>query len=168
MLNHKLWLSESSSSHRQIHWGRGLNSMCDVWVVHITYGLSRPENESTYAYNPLQFWELETKGFQEGFPRFDCNLSSKRIKDLNCSHPSWGGRNYILKWVVFVQSILADQHYHCRELRLVSLESLSSVEYKFKKIFSFFVFYRELSRFKFWENRVNSGQILFTFSKILD
>ena len=58
------------------------------------------------------------------------------------------GRNYILKWVVFVQTILADRYIHRRELRLVSLESSSSVEYGIHKIFLIFVFYRELSRFK--------------------
>ena len=35
----------------------------------------------------------------------------------------------------FVQTILADRNIHRRELRLVSLESLSSVEYRIKKIF---------------------------------
>ena len=68
----------------------------------------------------------------------------------------------------FVQTILAGRYIHHRELRLVSLESLSSVEYRNKKIFLVFVFYRELSRFKFWENRVNSGEILFTFCGIFD
>ena len=58
-----------------------------------------------------------------------------------------GGGNYILKWV-FLLSILADRYIHRRELRLVSLKSLSSVEYGIKTIFFIFVFYRELSRFK--------------------
>ena len=62
--------------------------------------------------------------------------------------PLEGGGNYILKWVFFVQSILADRYFHHRELRLVSLESLSSVEYGIKKIFLIFVFDREISRFK--------------------
>ena len=49
----------------------------------------------------------------------------------------------------FVLTILADRYIHRRELRLVSLESLTSVEYRIKKIFLIFVFfYRELSRFK--------------------
>ena len=55
---------------------------------------------------------------------------------------------YIPNWVFFVQSIFADRYIHRRELRLVSLESSSSVEYGIKKIFSIFNFYRELSRFK--------------------
>ena len=50
--------------------------------------------------------------------------------------------------IFFVQSILADRYIHRRELRLVSLESLSSVEYGVKKIFLIFVFDREISRFK--------------------
>ena len=54
-----------------------------------------------------------------------------------CSDISWGGRNYILKWVFFVQSIFADRYIHRRELRLVSLERSSSVEYRIKKIFLF-------------------------------
>ena len=40
----------------------------------------------------------------------------------------------------FVQSILADRYIHRRELRLVSLESLSNVEYGIKKIFFNFRF----------------------------
>ena len=47
-----------------------------------------------------------------------------------------------------VHTILADRYIHRRELRQVSLESLSSVEYGIKKSFLIFVFYRELSRFK--------------------
>ena len=62
--------------------------------------------------------------------------------------PLEGGRNFIVKWVFFVQSILADRYIHCREMRLVSLESLSSVEYGIKKIFLIFAFDREISRFK--------------------
>ena len=68
----------------------------------------------------------------------------------------------------FVQSVLADRYIHRRELRLVSLEGLSSAEYGIKKIILIFVFHRVLSRFKFWENRVNSGEILITFSEIFD
>ena len=77
--------------------------------------------------------------------------AKKTLTELSrCSDPSWGGGggNYILKWVFFVQSILADRYIHRRELRLVSLESLSSVEYGIKKIFLIFVFDREISRFK--------------------
>ena len=76
------------------------------------------------------------------------NCRNKRKKIIFCSDPSWGGRNYILKWGFFVQSIFADRYIHRRELRLVSLESSSNVEYGIKKIFLIFVFYRELSRFK--------------------
>ena len=43
---------------------------------------------------------------------------------------------------VFFQSILADRYIHRRELRLVSFENLSSVEYGIEKIFLIFVFYR--------------------------
>ena len=48
----------------------------------------------------------------------------------------------------FVPWIFAARYIHRRELRLVSLESSSSIEYGIKKIFLIFVFYRELSRFK--------------------
>ena len=48
----------------------------------------------------------------------------------------------------FVPWIFAARYIHRRELRLVSLESSSSVEYGIKKIFLIFVFYRELSRLK--------------------
>ena len=78
------------------------------------------------------------------------------------------GEELYTQMVFFVQTILADRYIHRRELRLVSLESLSSVEYWIKKIFLIFVFYRKLSRFKFWENRVNSSEILFTFCGIFD
>ena len=80
--------------------------------------------------------------------------------------PLLRGKELYTQMGFFVQSILADRYIHRRELRLVSLESFSSVEYGISKIFLIFVFYRELSRFKFWENRVNSGEILFTFSGI--
>ena len=57
-----------------------------------------------------------------------------------------GGRNYILKWVFFVQSILADRYIHRREMWVVSLKSWSSIEFKIKKIFLIFFFFQELSR----------------------
>ena len=57
--------------------------------------------------------------------------------------------------VFFVPLIFADRYIHRRELRLVSSESSSSVEYGIKKIFLIFVFYRELSRFKLLRKLVN-------------
>ena len=54
--------------------------------------------------------------------------------------PLEGGRTIYSNGVFFVQSILADRYIHRRELRLVSLESLSSVEYGIEKIFFNFVF----------------------------
>ena len=59
----------------------------------------------------------------------------------------WGG-NYILKWIFFVQTILADRYMHRREMWVVSWKSSSSVEFRIKKIFLNFVFFEELSRFK--------------------
>ena len=61
----------------------------------------------------------------------------------------------------FVQTIFADRYIHRRELRLVSLESSSNIEYRSKKISFGFVFYRELSRFKF--RRVNSFVFIHIF-----
>ena len=46
-----------------------------------------------------------------------------------------GGEELYTQMVFFVQSILADRYIHLIELRLVSLKSLSSVEYGIKKIF---------------------------------
>ena len=43
--------------------------------------------------------------------------------------------------MVFLQTIFADRYIHRRELRLVSLESSSSVEYGIKKIFLFLFFF---------------------------
>ena len=82
-----------------------------------------------------------------------------------CSDPSWGGEELYTRMGFFVQSILADRYIHPRELRLVSLESLSSVEYGNKKIFLIFVFYRELSRF---EKTELIPFILFIFSGTFD
>ena len=62
---------------------------------------------------------------------------------------------------------MADRYIHRRELKLVSLESLSSVEYEIKKIFLIFVFDREISRFNFRESRVNSVDFIHLFSEFL-
>ena len=62
--------------------------------------------------------------------------------------PLEGGGTIYSTGFFFVQSIFADRYIHRRELRLVSLESSSSVEYGIKNIFPIFNFYRELSRFK--------------------
>ena len=62
--------------------------------------------------------------------------------------PTYGGKNYILKWVLFVQTIFANRCTHRRELRLESLESSSAAEYGNKKILFNFVSYEELSRNK--------------------
>ena len=74
-------------------------------------------------------------------PFFSCKL-----KQVFSNNIMWGEELYT-QMGFFVQSILADRYIHRRELTLVSLESLSSVEYGIKKIFSFFVFDREISRF---------------------
>ena len=59
----------------------------------------------------------------------------------HCSDPNFsGGRNYILNWFFFIQTILADRYNHRRELCVVSLESPSSGEYEIKNIFFYFGF----------------------------
>ena len=70
------------------------------------------------------------------------------IKHFNCSDPLEGGGTIYSTGFFFVPWIFAARYIHRRELRMVSLESSSSVEYGIKKIFSIFDFYRELSRFK--------------------
>ena len=46
---------------------------------------------------------------------------------------------------------------------MVSLKSSSRVEFGIKKIFSNFMFFEELSRFKVLREHVKFGMILFTF-----
>ena len=79
--------------------------------------------------------------------------------------PLDGGRNYILKSVFCVQTILADRYIHRRELRLVSLESLSSEEIGINFfLFSFFTgSYRGLN---FGEKRVNSVDFIHIFQNV--
>ena len=65
----------------------------------------------------------------------------------------------------FVQTILADRYNHRRELWVVSLESLSSVEYGIKKTVSILAFYSELSMFKVFVNiRRNSAVFIHIFA----
>ena len=49
---------------------------------------------------------------------------------------------------------------------MVSLESPSGVEYGIKKIFSFFDFYKELTRFKFCEDSTYFSCFIHNFAKI--
>ena len=49
--------------------------------------------------------------------------------------PLEGGGTISSNGRFFIQIIFADRYIHRRELRLVSLESLSSVEYGIKKVF---------------------------------
>ena len=70
------------------------------------------------------------------------------LKGVIVPTPLEGGGTIYSNGFFFVQSIFADRYIHRRELRLVSLESSSSVEYGIEKIFSIFVFFRELSRFR--------------------
>ena len=58
------------------------------------------------------------------------------------------GEELYTQMVFFVPWIFAARYIQRRELRLVSLEMSSSVEYGIIKIFLIFFFYRELSKFK--------------------
>ena len=78
-----------------------------------------------------------------------------------------GGGTIYSNGFFFVQSILADRYIHCRKLRLVSLESLSSVEYGIKKIFLFSFLTRRYRDLNFRENRVNSVDFIHLFSEFL-
>ena len=80
--------------------------------------------------------------------------------------PTCGGRNYILKWVFFVQSILVDRYIHRRETWVISLKSCSSVEFKIKDFFEFRFFFEELSRIEVLCEHWIYGMILFTFTVI--
>ena len=79
-----------------------------------------------------------------------------------------GGGGTIYSNGCFFVQIFADRYIYRRELRMVSLESSSSVEFGIKKIFIIFVFYRELSRFKLLRKVEWIHVVLFTFSKIFD
>ena len=68
---------------------------------------------------------------------------NKWKKTIYSSDPTCGGRNYILKWVFLFIYI------HRREMWVVSLKSSYSAEFEISKIFLKFVFFEELSRFKF-------------------
>ena len=63
------------------------------------------------------------------------NNGRKNLIRLIVPTPVEGGGTIYSTGFFFVQSILADRYINRRELRLVSLESLSSVEYRIKKIF---------------------------------
>ena len=63
----------------------------------------------------------------------------------------------------FVQTFSADRYIHRREMRVISLESSSSVEFGIKKFFLNFLFFEELLRFNVLCEHVMFGIILFTF-----
>ena len=68
----------------------------------------------------------------------------------------------------FVQTIVVDRYIHRRELRLVSLESLSSVVYGNKKIFFYFRFLQGLIGVLTFEKIERIPLIFFTFSGIFE
>ena len=86
-----------------------------------------------------------------------------------CSDSSWGGGGGTIysTGFFFVQSILADRYIHRTELRLVSLESLSSVEYGIKKFFWFSFLTGRYRGLTFRENGVNSVDFIHLFSELL-
>ena len=77
------------------------------------------------------------------------SLTYVRFWDDFVPAPSLGAREQLYtQQGLFVQTILADRYFHRRELQVVSLKSRYILEYGIKKIFSIFVFYRELLKFK--------------------
>ena len=95
-----------------------------------------------FVRNPLNAVKKTAKQEFTAFNAFNAKRCGRfEAKKVLVPTPLEGeGGNYILNWVSFVQSILADRYIHRRELRLVSLESLSSVEYGIKKVFTDFRF----------------------------
>ena len=87
--------------------------------------------------------------------------------NLICSDPLLRGEELYTQLGFFVQSILADRYIHRRELRLVSLESLSSVEYGVKKIFLIFFLTGRYRGLNLRENKVNSVDFIHLFTEFL-
>ena len=114
---------------------------------------------------------FETLGYIETF--FCSHFQRKLGGLLNYSFdfivptPLEGGRTIYTNRFFFVQSILGDRYIHRIELRLVSLESLSSVEYAIKNIFWFSFLTRSYRALNFWEIEWIPF-ILFTFSGIFE
>ena len=82
---------------------------------------------------------------------FDAIIAKKLHEKKSVIVPThrWWEELYTEMGFFLFQTILTDRYIHRRELRLVSLESSSSVEYEIKNIFRIFLFYGELSRYKF-------------------
>ena len=112
-------------------------------------------------------WQSKFDQYCRGDMLFEC-LVSNTFFQVIVPTPLEGGGNYILKWVFFVQTILAHRYIHRRELRLVSIESLSSVEYGIKKIFLFSFLTGSYRGLNFWEKRVNSVDFYSHFSEFLN
>ena len=139
-----------------------INIMHWFMLPHIKEGLVR-NSVFNYQINYIPYWQFRAQKIN-----WLSELFQKLVVPLIVPTPLEGEGTIYSNGFFFVQSILADRYIHRRELRLVSLESLSRVEYGIKKIFLIFIFNRELSRFKFRENSVNSVEILFTFSRIFE
>ena len=96
-----------------------------------------------------------------------CSTCLKVFQLLFVPTPLEGGGTIYSTGFFFVQSILADRYIHRRELRLVSLESLSTVEYEIKKIFWLSFLTGRYRCLNFRENRVNSVDFIHLFSEFL-
>ena len=136
----RLWVSAGCHSDRLL-WGnprgdRGSPLLSFEQVRSVSQQeQSGPQNQYRYKLNHASFTHRLLALYRPKFLFFDA-FYGLFFTWFYCSDPSWGGRNYILKRFFFVQSILADRYIHRRELRQVSLESLSRVEYGIKKIFN--------------------------------
>ena len=67
--------------------------------------------------------------------KLDSFSSHGSFVEVSCSGPTCGGKNYILKWNFFGETILADRYIHRIEMLVVSIKSSSSVEFENKTIF---------------------------------
>ena len=162
------WLSTTTQSVMMAHilsvpsvnWTNWINNSCNsaVWIWNRASG----NNCIILCRIPRHLRILSPIISRSKFPTF-WRRNNERLRLISltskvcipfsttcCSDPLEGGGTIYSNgfFFFFVQWIFADRYIHRRELRVVSLESSSSVEYGIKKIFLIFVFYRELSRFK--------------------
>ena len=132
---------------------------CDLIGYRVEVEMHVTSSQSTGFPRPMTLCELELIGVKGEKQFFSIHLFLGliwfKIVQVYVNHsllfvptPLEGGGTIYSNGFFFVQSILADRYIHRREFRLVSLESLSSVEYGIKNYIFIFDFDREISRFK--------------------